>query len=48
MFSIHYNRWVIKENIQKILAYAGKKRTAWNEPTKPFPNKWNRKLAKSN
>ena len=42
MFSIHYNRCVIKENI------AGKKRKAWNEPIKSFPNKWNRKLAKSN
>ena len=28
-------------------SYAGKKRKAWNKPTKPFPNKWKRKLAKS-
>ena len=27
--------------------YAGKKRKAWNKLTKPFPNKWQRKLAKS-
>ena len=27
--------------------YAGKKRKAWNKPTKPFQNKWKRKLAKS-
>ena len=27
--------------------YAGKKRKAWNKPTKPLPNKWKRKLAKS-
>ena len=27
--------------------YVGKKRKAWNKPTKPFPNKWKRKLAKS-
>ena len=27
--------------------YAGKERKAWNKPTKPFPNKRNRKLAKS-
>ena len=27
--------------------YAGKKRKAYNKPTKPFPNKWKRKLAKS-
>ena len=27
-------------------SYAGKKK-AWNKPTKPFPNKWKRKLAKS-
>ena len=27
--------------------YAGKKRKAWNKPTKLFPNKWYRKLAKS-
>ena len=26
---------------------AGKKRKAWNKPTKPFPNKWKSKLAKS-
>ena len=28
--------------------YAGKKRKAWNKPTKPFPNKWNRKFNKTN
>ena len=28
--------------------YAGKKRKTWNKLTKPFPNKWKRKLAKSN
>ena len=26
--------------------YAGKKRKAWNKPTKPFPSKFKRKLAK--
>ena len=26
--------------------YAGKKRKAWNKPTKPFPNRWKKKLAK--
>ena len=28
--------------------YAEKKRKAWNKLTTPFPNKWKRKLAKSN
>ena len=27
--------------------YAGKKRKTWNKPTKSFPNKRKRKLAKS-
>ena len=27
--------------------YAGKKRKAWNKQTNPSPNKWKRKLAKS-
>ena len=27
--------------------YEGKKIKAWNKPTKPFRNKWKRKLAKS-
>ena len=27
--------------------YTGKKRKAWNKPVKLFPNKWKRKLAKS-
>ena len=27
--------------------YAGKKRKAWNKPTKWFPNKWKSKLTKS-
>ena len=27
--------------------YEEKKRKAWNKPTKPFPNKWKKKLAKS-
>ena len=27
--------------------YAGKKRKAWNKPTKQFPVKWKMKLAKS-
>ena len=27
--------------------YAGKKRKAFNKPTKPFPSKWKKKLAKS-
>ena len=35
-----------KNNIKNL--YAGKKRKAWNKPTKPFPNKWKSKLAKSN
>ena len=28
-------------------SYAGKRRKTWNKPTKQFPNKWKRKLAKS-
>ena len=28
-------------------SYAGKKRKAWNKLTTPFPNKWKRKLVKS-
>ena len=28
--------------------YAGKKRKAWNKPTKLFPSKWKRDFAKSN
>ena len=27
--------------------YKGKKKKAWNKPTKPFPTRWKRKLAKS-
>ena len=27
--------------------YEGKKKKAWNKLTKPFPNKWKSKLAKS-
>ena len=36
------NKWKYTKN-----PYVGKKRKAWNKPTKLFPNKWISKLAKS-
>ena len=35
-----------RKHIKKL--YVGKEKKAWNKPTKPSPNKWKRKLAKSN
>ena len=45
MFSTHNLLWAIKENIPKNLTQERKK--VWNKPTKPFPNRWKRKLSKS-
>ena len=47
-FHVHHTLFVISDKRKYITNfYAGKKRKAWNKPTKPFPNKWKRKLAKS-
>ena len=33
---------------RKYIKNPSQERKAWNKPAKPFPNKWKRKLAKSN
>ena len=45
MFSRHYLLRVMKETYKKSLLRKEKK--SLEKPTKPFPNKWKKKLAKS-